>query len=203
MRGRRGGCWRSRWSLRGSTGRALPRPAGWTGRRCVTGSLRLEKTVQEDMGRHLGAHGLGQQAVQSVHGVAETEHAELLRCPVDVELHARRGHRAPPRVGALIAQPPPVGRRDRASGAGRCSQRSPPAGAPSGRAASGPDQGGILALVVGKSAHEISPVALEAVGRIDALFDIERGLTGLPAEARLERLPSVVNLKGIPNAARV
>ena len=28
----------------------------------------------------------------------------------------------------------------------------------------------------GKSAHEISPVALEAVKRIDALFDIERGL---------------------------
>jgi transposase len=38
----------------------------------------------------------------------------------------------------------------------------------------------------GKPAHEISPVALEAVGRIDALFDIERGLVGLPAEARLD-----------------
>ena len=38
----------------------------------------------------------------------------------------------------------------------------------------------------GKSAHEISPVALEAVKRIDVLFDIERGLAGLPAEARLE-----------------
>jgi transposase len=38
----------------------------------------------------------------------------------------------------------------------------------------------------GKPAHEISPVALEAVGRIDALFDIERGLGGLTAEARLE-----------------
>ncbi len=38
----------------------------------------------------------------------------------------------------------------------------------------------------GKSAHEISPVALEAVNRIDALFDIERGLGGLPAEARLQ-----------------
>ena len=38
----------------------------------------------------------------------------------------------------------------------------------------------------GKSAHEISPVALEAVNRIDALFDIERGLGGLTAEARLE-----------------
>jgi transposase len=36
----------------------------------------------------------------------------------------------------------------------------------------------------GKAAHEVSPVALEAVGRIDALFDIERGLIGLPAEAR-------------------
>jgi hypothetical protein len=38
----------------------------------------------------------------------------------------------------------------------------------------------------GKSAHAISPVALEAVRRIDALFDIERGLGGLTAEARLE-----------------
>lgn len=38
----------------------------------------------------------------------------------------------------------------------------------------------------GKSAHEISPVALEAVKRIDALFDIERGLAGMSAEARLE-----------------
>ena len=38
----------------------------------------------------------------------------------------------------------------------------------------------------GKPAHEISPVALEAVKRIDALFDIERGLGGLTAEARLE-----------------
>lgn len=38
----------------------------------------------------------------------------------------------------------------------------------------------------GKSAHAISPVALEAVGRIDVLFDIERGLGGLPAEARLD-----------------
>jgi hypothetical protein len=38
----------------------------------------------------------------------------------------------------------------------------------------------------GKAAHEISPVALEAVGCIDALFDIERGLIGLSAEARLD-----------------
>jgi transposase len=38
----------------------------------------------------------------------------------------------------------------------------------------------------GKPGHEISPVALEAVKRIDALFDIERGLVGLPAEARLD-----------------
>lgn len=36
-----------------------------------------------------------------------------------------------------------------------------------------------------RPAHEISPVALEAVARIDALFDIERGLNGLSAEARL------------------
>ena len=37
----------------------------------------------------------------------------------------------------------------------------------------------------GKPAHEISPVALEAVGRIDALFDIERGINGMSAEERL------------------
>jgi transposase len=38
----------------------------------------------------------------------------------------------------------------------------------------------------GKPAHQISPVALEAVKRIDALFDIERGINGLDAAARLE-----------------
>ena len=38
----------------------------------------------------------------------------------------------------------------------------------------------------GRPAHEISPVALEAVKRIDALFDIERGIIGLSADARLE-----------------
>ena len=38
----------------------------------------------------------------------------------------------------------------------------------------------------GKPAHEISPVALQAVTRIDALFDIERGINRLPAAARLE-----------------
>lgn len=37
----------------------------------------------------------------------------------------------------------------------------------------------------GKPAHEISPVALEAVARIDALFDIERGINGKSAEERL------------------
>ncbi len=37
----------------------------------------------------------------------------------------------------------------------------------------------------GKTVHEISPVALEAVARIDALFDIERGINGMPAEDRL------------------
>lgn len=38
----------------------------------------------------------------------------------------------------------------------------------------------------GRPAHEISPVALEAIARIDALFEIERGLNGLAAETRLE-----------------
>ncbi len=37
----------------------------------------------------------------------------------------------------------------------------------------------------GKNAVAISPVALEAVKRIDALFDIERGINGLSAEERL------------------
>lgn len=38
----------------------------------------------------------------------------------------------------------------------------------------------------GTPAHEISPVALEAVARMDAIFEIERDLSGLPAETRLE-----------------
>jgi transposase len=37
----------------------------------------------------------------------------------------------------------------------------------------------------GKKATPISPLAFEAVKRIDALFDIEREVNGLPAEARL------------------
>jgi transposase len=37
----------------------------------------------------------------------------------------------------------------------------------------------------GKSEKPLSPIALEAVRRIDALFDIERGITGLSAEQRL------------------
>ncbi|WP_150120977.1 IS66 family transposase, partial [Sulfitobacter sp. HI0076] len=37
----------------------------------------------------------------------------------------------------------------------------------------------------GKPAHQISPVALEAVKRIDAIFDIEREINELDADARL------------------
>jgi transposase len=37
----------------------------------------------------------------------------------------------------------------------------------------------------GKNAAAISPIALEAVKRIDALFDIERGINGLSVEERL------------------
>lgn len=37
----------------------------------------------------------------------------------------------------------------------------------------------------GKSAQEISPLALEAVTRIDHVFDIEREIAGLPADQRL------------------
>ena len=36
----------------------------------------------------------------------------------------------------------------------------------------------------GKPAHDISPIALEAVQRIDAIFDIERDVNGLSAEDR-------------------
>ncbi|WP_459178789.1 IS66 family transposase, partial [Sinorhizobium meliloti] len=39
----------------------------------------------------------------------------------------------------------------------------------------------------GKNAAAISPVALEAVKRIDALFDIERDINGLAADERLQR----------------
>ena len=39
----------------------------------------------------------------------------------------------------------------------------------------------------GKKAAPISPIALEAVKRIDALFDIEREINGLAADDRLER----------------
>ena len=38
----------------------------------------------------------------------------------------------------------------------------------------------------GKDAKEISPIAFEAVKRIDALFDVERGLTGKDPATRLE-----------------
>jgi transposase len=37
----------------------------------------------------------------------------------------------------------------------------------------------------GRKAPVVSPIALEAVQRIDALFDIERGINGVPAEQRL------------------
>ena len=41
----------------------------------------------------------------------------------------------------------------------------------------------------GKNAPPISPLALEAVKRIDVLFDIERGINGKAAEQRLRRTP--------------
>jgi transposase len=53
----------------------------------------------------------------------------------------------------------------------------------------------------GKDAPPISPLALEAVKRIDALFDIERVITGLPADQRLavrreKSAPLVAELEG-------
>ena len=42
----------------------------------------------------------------------------------------------------------------------------------------------------GKSTAAISPIALEAVKRIDAIFDIERDINGLTADERLARPPA-------------
>ncbi len=54
----------------------------------------------------------------------------------------------------------------------------------------------------GKNAAPISPMALEAVKRIDSLFDIEREINGLAADQRLERrrkesLPLVVDMQAL------
>lgn len=59
----------------------------------------------------------------------------------------------------------------------------------------------------GKSAKEISPIAFEAVQRIDKLFEVEREISGLDAAARLEarqRLsaPLVVELETWLRSAR-
>ena len=50
----------------------------------------------------------------------------------------------------------------------------------------------------GKNAPPISPLALEAVKRIDVLFDIERGINGKAAEQRLavRERPVLADLKG-------
>ncbi|GGB07164.1 hypothetical protein GCM10011491_39130 [Brucella endophytica] len=58
-----------------------------------------------------------------------------------------------------------------------------------------------------KAAHEISPLALEAVTRIDALFAIERGINGKPAGERLaarqeQARPLVEELHGWLTAQR-
>jgi hypothetical protein len=59
----------------------------------------------------------------------------------------------------------------------------------------------------GKTAAPIAPIALEAVRRIDALFDIEREINGLSAAARLaarqeKSLPLVAALEGWMRAER-
>ena len=59
----------------------------------------------------------------------------------------------------------------------------------------------------GKNAPPISPVALEAVKRIDVLFDIERGINGKPTEQRLAlrqqlSAPVLADLKGWMQAER-
>ena len=43
----------------------------------------------------------------------------------------------------------------------------------------------------GKSQAVISPLCLEAVRRIDRLFDIERDINGCTAERRRERAPGI------------
>src|SRR5690348_17329419 len=58
-----------------------------------------------------------------------------------------------------------------------------------------------------KGAAAISPVALEAVKRIDALFDIERGINGLAADERLrvrqkDSVPLVTALEALLRAER-
>ena len=53
----------------------------------------------------------------------------------------------------------------------------------------------------GEQAPAISPIALEAVKRIDALFDIERSINGLPAGERLRvRLEQSAPLLADPKA---
>jgi transposase len=59
----------------------------------------------------------------------------------------------------------------------------------------------------GKKAPPISPLALEAVKRIDAIFDLERAINGLPAEQRLatrkaEIAPLVADLHAWMTAER-
>jgi transposase len=59
----------------------------------------------------------------------------------------------------------------------------------------------------GKKATPISPLALEAVKRIDAIFDLERAINGLPAEQRLatrkaEIAPLVADLHAWMTAER-
>jgi transposase len=58
-----------------------------------------------------------------------------------------------------------------------------------------------------KGAAAISPVALEVVKRIDALFDFERGINGLTAEERLrvrqnDSAPLVTALEALLRAER-
>ena len=59
----------------------------------------------------------------------------------------------------------------------------------------------------GKNAPPISPLALEAVKRIDVLFDIERGINGKPTEQRLPlrqelSAPVLADLRGWMQAER-
>ncbi len=54
----------------------------------------------------------------------------------------------------------------------------------------------------GKGAKPISPVALEAVKRIDALFAIEREINGLSAAERFAYMPGTFCVLSLTSMAR-
>src|ERR1700730_10461991 len=112
--------------------------------------------------------------------------------PLTVARHRRRC--ITPRVIAGTSIPPgifspsPVSYRQMPIAGTMSSTIRPVLKEPSRRHCAGPMQPGSSSnwrTRRGRNAPAISPVALEAVKRIDALFDIERNINGLSAEERL------------------